>query len=102
MNDIADALDKLAKTLAPYDRRSANYVRKQKGIPAQQIADDLNLWGGMGSLMDEGVAGKGREIQRPFEAAAVELAAKLKAAGAINARVEKWVDVFTHWQKNGT
>lgn len=101
VQEIHAALERLASVLSPYDKRTANYVRKCKASTAQEVADDLDLWGGMGSIMDEGVAGKDRSIQRQFEAAAIELANALQREGANSKYMNKWKDVFKQWQSVG-
>ena len=85
MKPVTQALERLAATLDPFDIGSAEYVRAAKSHTPQSIADDLNLWGGSGSLMDQALASRDRV------AAAIVLGQTLRAAGARNARMERWV-----------
>jgi hypothetical protein len=94
---VANALDQLAAALDPFDIASAEYVRAAKSRTPQTIADDLNLWGGSGSLMDQALRNQDRVFRRPLEAAAIVLGHALQTAGARNARMEQWISVFESW-----
>jgi hypothetical protein len=100
MKSIADALEKLANVLSPFDVGGATYIRKQRKCTPQQIADDLSIWGGPGSLMDQSLCNHPRSLCLLFEAAAIELGHALIQAGANNKRMEGWVHVFESWSKN--
>lgn len=90
MNSVRDALEGMAKSLAPVDRKSAGYLRRCAHKSPQQIADDLNIWGGAGSLMDQSHIPDPLQLRVSFEKGAIELAKALVAAGATNRRMEWW------------
>jgi len=73
MKELDEALTKLASSLEIIDQRAANYVRNIQGNSPQEIADDLSLWGGAGSIMDIDVSEHPRDIQRAFENSAIYL-----------------------------
>ena len=101
MTNVRDALEAMAETVAPFNENAASHLRELKKQLPQQIADDLSLWGGAGSLMDQGISGQGREIQRIFESKVIALGHALKESGAANARMEKWLGVFESWSSSG-
>ncbi len=101
MNHSTTELDALATLIAPFDASSAKYLRSLRNRSAQQIADDLNLWGGSGSLMDEALVNQPREVCRKFEAAVVRLGRTLIEQGAHSPRMEKWIVVFERWAREG-
>lgn len=101
MKSVKEALEALAESVAPYNEKAASYLRGLNGQTPQQIADDLSLWGGAGSLMDEGVFGEGREVQRLFESNAIALGHALKDSGAASTRMDQWLGVFESWARNG-
>lgn len=90
MNSVQDALELMAKSLAPVDRGSAGYLRQCASKTPQQIADDLNIWGGAGSLMDQSHIPDPLKLRVAFEKGAIQLAKALVAAGATNRRMEWW------------
>lgn len=101
MNDVGEALEALAEAVAPCDQKSASRLRQLRKRTPRQIADDLFLWGGEGSLMDQSASGQGRETQRVFENRAIALGRALQEAGATSARMEKWIAAFETWAKDG-
>lgn len=78
MTRIDKALASLANAVSPFDESGAKLIRKLGKYSPQQIADDLSIWGGAGSLMDYGFE---REQARHIEAAAIELGHALVEAG---------------------
>jgi hypothetical protein len=90
MNPIEQALEAMAKSLAPVDRAGAAYLRARAKRTAQQIADDLNIWGGSGSLMDQSHTPDPLKLRVAFERGAIELAKALLAAGAAGQRMQWW------------
>jgi hypothetical protein len=92
MNPVLDALEVMAKSLAPVDRKSAWYLRTCAEKTPQQIADDLNIWGGAGSLMDQSHIPDPLALRVAFERGAIDLAKALVAAGASNRRMEWWAN----------
>ena len=97
MKELEEALTKLADSLEKIERRAANYVRNIRGSSPQEVADDLSLWGGAGSIMDIDASQYPREVQRAFENAAINLGRVLLAAGYNNQRMESWVNTFETW-----
>jgi hypothetical protein len=92
MKTIADALTEMAKCLSPVDRGGAAYLREAISKTPQQIADDLNIWGGAGSFMDQSHTPDTLGLRVPFEEAAISLAGALVAAGARGGRMEWWAN----------
>jgi hypothetical protein len=90
MSAIRDAIEEMAKSLAPVDRGSAAHLRQAASRSAQEIADDLNIWGGAGSLMDQSHTPDPLKLRSIFERGAIQLAQALVAAGATNSRMEWW------------
>ena len=99
MKEIKNALNKLADMLSPFDEETAKYALSLKKKSPQDIANDLLLWGGSGSLMDQGIYGQNRDMKRMFEGAAINLGKKLKKAGYTNLRMENWIEAFEIWSK---
>ena len=80
----------LAETLSPVDAGAAAYIRSCTSKTPQQIADDLSLWGGSGSLVDQAHTHDPVGLRHSFETALIALAFAVIAAGARNPRVEWW------------
>jgi hypothetical protein len=99
MSTIRQALEGVANVLSGHGQKSESYVRQCIDKDAQLVANDINLWGGAGSLMDSALAGEGREIQRRFEAAVIELVHTLQRSGANSTWMEKWASVFEEWRR---
>ena len=97
MKELEEALTKLAGSLEIIDLRAANYVRNIQGKSPQEIADDLSLWGGAGSIMDIDASEHPRDIQRAFENSFINLGQVLLDAGFKNPRMESWVNTFKKW-----
>lgn len=93
MNAIEDALEVMAKTLAPVDRGGAAYLRAAATKSPQQIAEDLNIWGGAGSFMDQSHTPDPLRLRVAFERAAMDLARALVIAGAKSRRMEWWASL---------
>jgi hypothetical protein len=92
MESVRVAIETMARSLAPVDRRSAAYLRAQAAKSPQEIADDLNIWGGAGSLMDQSHIPDPLNHRVAFEHGAIELAKALVAAGARNGRMQWWAE----------
>jgi hypothetical protein len=90
--EINAALDALAAAIEPADGSAASYIRSRKAKAPQQLADDLNFWGGSGSLMDRTPYLEGIGTRSAFEEAAAALARALVACGARNPRMESWLE----------
>lgn len=100
MKNIDEALEELARTVGSFDGEMAKYIREAKGSSPQLIADDLLLWGATGLVMEH-VVDQEREVQRLFEANAIALAVVLRQSGAMNSRMEKWINAFELWANCG-
>jgi hypothetical protein len=90
MEAVRAALEAMAQSLSLVDRRSAAYLRAKAAKSPQEIADDLNIWGGAGSLMDQSHVPDALNLRVAFERGAIELAKALVLAGAKNGRMEWW------------
>ena len=98
MKQINHALDRLADLTMSFDEGNTKYFGKLKKKTPQEIADDLNLWGGPGSFADQGMAGMDREMARAVESAMIELGEALRSSNAANSRMDLWVDTFKKWR----
>jgi predicted ATPase len=90
MEDIRSTLEAMASHLGPADRKDKPYLRALAAKTAHEIANDVYLWGGMGSLLDQSHIPDPLNQRVAFERAAIQLARALVAAGASNGRVEWW------------
>jgi hypothetical protein len=59
------------------------------------------LWGGAGSIADQGGVSQGRDVRRSIEVVLIRLGLELRQQGTVNARTAMWVDAFSTWQRDG-
>lgn len=60
------------------------------------------LWGGSGSIADQGGAADSRDdARRSVEAALVSLGRVQLRAGVVNVRTSMWVETFDRWHQDG-
>lgn len=100
VTEIRASLLSLAEIIAPFDQGIAKHLSNLSHSNPQAIADDLSIWGGAGSLMDEFLAGERNELRRMFEAKAVILGNLLLTQGARNKRMENWIAAFQTWNRH--
>ena len=61
-----------------------------------------SLWGGAGSIADEGGSSGGRAgDRRRIESALVRIGDAQMLEGLVNVRTAGWVEVFRAWQRDG-
>jgi hypothetical protein len=99
MNKITQSIDQLISILSSSDLSAAAYLEKIKRRPPSDIATDLNIWGGSGSLMDQGLYGHPPSELKAFYSAAIDLAESLIAVGAYSDRMKLWLDVNKKWNE---
>ena len=90
MNPVHEALQSMAKSLASVDHAGAAYLRRMAARTPQEIADDLSIWGGSGSLMVQSHIPDPLNLRASFEGGAIQLTKAFVAAGAKNRRMEWW------------
>ena len=100
MKNIKIALNNLAESLSPFDSGSANYIRKLKNKTPEEIANDNNIWGGAGSLLDNGISNSTPGAEAMFMENALNLGKALLAEGCENPRLKNWVSTYEQWQNN--
>jgi hypothetical protein len=93
MNEVRAALALMVKHLGPGDRKAKSYLRSLATKTPQEIANDVNLWGGMGSIMDQSHIPDPLNQRVDFERAAIQLARALLAAGGASGRVQQWASM---------
>lgn len=95
MKRIRALLDEMANAISPVDHGAAVFLRSCKSRTAQELADELYLWGGSGSLLDRSNSLDVVGTREAFEKSAVELAHALSEAGARNHRMEFCATMFS-------
>ena len=84
------------------DERSAGMVHTAISGTAAQCDTFLRsneLWGGAGSIADQGAINQERALRRKVEAALVDLGEEQMRLGLVNPRTETWVRAFSQWQR---
>jgi len=59
------------------------------------------LWGGSGSIADEGGIGCGRSLRGKVESALIQLGEEQLRTGRVNRRTATWVEAFKRWRQEG-
>ena len=88
MKRIRSLLDEMANAISPVDHGAAVFLRACKSKTPQELANELYLWGGSGSLLDRSNSLDVVGTRGAFEKSAAELAQALIDAGAQNPRLE--------------
>jgi hypothetical protein len=104
VNDVESSLRSLITVAELHDPYAADRLKRLIGYESPDaIAQNGEVWGGMGSVMDTlaVTCPSGREGRRECEAAAIRLAEALRAVGVESPMVAKWEDVFRRWRDQG-
>jgi len=68
---------------------------------AERFVNDLNVWGGSGSIMDQALINQGREVRRKLEDKAIYIGAALQDIEISSPLVGRWMSVFQQWKESG-
>jgi len=103
---LSQMLDELEGALAEAgDPHCLQRVRDARRGSEQQLQEFLvsnSLWGGAGSIADQGGISAGRsERTRRVEEALIRLGEWLLRHGRENVRTRMWVDAFVVWRREG-
>ena len=60
-----------------------------------------DLWGGSGSVADQGGIASSHDSRRRVQSALVALGEAQMSAGVVNPRTESWVEAFRSWERDG-
>lgn len=98
-------LEQLKATLEKYnDQYLSGLIEKALAGTDDEVDSFLvsnELWGGAGSVADQGGLNRGREAKREIESILIALGEQQIRNGKVNVRTAGWVDVFKKWKSSG-